>query len=156
MTALRDRIEQALLDADESDPESDKAAVFRLIWTAIGDMEAMHGAAATGPANDERIFDLLTKMIHRRKRDIEDLSDQGQLAMVEREQNELDWISDLLPHRMSREDCEKAVDSAVNELKAKTVRDKSQVMDMLKKRYPQQMDFEHASVFLTKRLCRPC
>ena len=76
----------------------------------------------------------------------------GRTDLMENEQAEIAIIQQFLPDPLSDEDVAAAIDEAVSQTDAASVRDMGKVMAHLKARYAGQMDFSAASQLVKTRL----
>ncbi|MGA0925213.1 MAG: GatB/YqeY domain-containing protein, partial [Lutimaribacter sp.] len=65
----------------------------------------------------------------------------GRLDLAERERAEIVIIEEFLPRQLSQAEVDKAIDAAVAEIGAQSIRDMGKVMAALKAKYTGQMDF---------------
>lgn len=72
--------------------------------------------------------------------------------MAERELSEIDVIEEFLPRKLSDEEVAAAVDAAVTETGASSIRDMGRVMGALKSKYTGQMDFGAVGGMVKDRL----
>lgn len=138
---LRDRINAALGEAQEAD-DAVRSCVLRLIKAAIRDRDAaLKADDGQGGLDDRAVMDMLERMVVQRKDSIRGYEQAGQMELAEQEQREIDVIREFLPRRLTREETEKAVQGAIAETNATTIRDMGKVMTVLKTRYPGRIDF---------------
>ncbi len=149
---LRDRLNDALKEALKS---QDKRGVstIRLILAALKDRDiAARGRGDGEGVSDESILEMLQKMVKQRRESIA-AYEKGQRAdLAQQEQEEIDVISRFLPQMMDEKETEAAVESAMQELRADSIKDMGRVMATLKERFPGKMDFAKASGMVKRRL----
>jgi len=149
---LRDRLNDALKEALKG---QDKRGVstIRLILAALKDRDiAARGRGDGEGVSDESILEMLQKMVKQRRESIA-AYEKGQRAdLAQQEQEEIDVISRFLPQMMDEKETEAAVESAMQELRADSIKDMGRVMATLKERYPGKMDFSKASGLVKRRL----
>ncbi|MFZ5962829.1 GatB/YqeY domain-containing protein [Thalassococcus sp. BH17M4-6] len=149
---LRTRINTAMKQAMR-DKASDRLSTVRLINAAIKDRDI----AARADGNDDGVSDdevlaILGKMVKQRRESARTYEEGGRLDLAERELAEIDVIEEFLPKRLSDDEVAKAVDSAVAEVGAESIRDMGRVMGVLKAKYTGQMDFGSVGPMVKDRL----
>ena len=142
---LRDRVMKALKQAMK-DRDPARLATLRLINAAIKDHEiAARGSNGDGeevpPIGDAQILAILSRMVKQRQESVRAYEEGGRLDLAEREREEIGVIEDFLPRRLSEDEVEEAIDSAISEIGATSIRDMGKIMGLLKERHAGQMDF---------------
>lgn len=138
---LRNRVDQALKQAMR-DKAASRLATLRLINAAIKDQE-IAGRSADGatPVGDPEIMAILAKMTKQRNESVRAYEEGGRLDLAERERDEIKVIEEFLPRQLSEDEVSAAIDKAINEVGATTIRDMGKIMGKLKERHAGQMDF---------------
>jgi uncharacterized protein YqeY len=95
---------------------------------------------------------ILTKMIRQREESARTYDEGGRLDLAEKERNEIRVIRHYLPRQMSETEVRKAIDSAISETGAASIRDMGRVMATLKERHTGQMDFAKAGAAIKAAL----
>ncbi len=149
---LRTRVNAALKQAMR-DKAAARLATLRLINAAIKDRDI----AARGEGNDEGVPDsevlaILGKMVRQRQESARTYEEAGRLDLAERERAEIEVIGEFLPRQLSDEEIDQAIDAAIEEVGAESIRDMGRVMGALKARYTGQMDFGAAGPKVKDRL----
>lgn len=140
-TTLRDRIETALKQAMR-DRDAARLATLRLINAAIKDQEI--AARATGgevQLSDDDVLTILGKMTKQRLESVRAYEEGGRIDLAEREQQEVAVIAEFLPKQLSDEEVDAAIEAAIEETNASSIRDMGKIMGVLKAKYTGQMDF---------------
>jgi len=149
---LRDRITTALKDAMK-DKDKARLATLRLINAAIKDQDiARRGADGEAGVTDADILAILAKMTKQRQESVRAYEEGGLLDLAEREAQEIAVIEEFLPRQLSDQEVEAAVDSAISEVGASSVRDMGKIMGRLKEQYAGQMDFGAVGPKVKERL----
>ncbi|HEY9038524.1 MAG TPA: GatB/YqeY domain-containing protein [Roseovarius sp.] len=152
-TTLRERIDAALKQAMR-DRDSQRLATLRLINAAIKDQEiaarAKDGDAALG---DDEILAILGKMTKQRHESVRAYEEGGRIDLAEREQAEISIIAEFLPRQLSEAEVDAAIEQAVGETGATSIRDMGKIMGLLKSKYAGQMDFGAVGPRIKDRLC---
>ena len=149
---LRDRISTALKQAMK-DKAADRLSTLRLVNAAIKDKDIDARATGNddGVGNDE-VLAILGKMAKQRLESARAYEEGGRLDLAEREREEIVVIEEFLPRQLSEEEAKAAVDKAVTETGASSIRDMGKVMGVLKAKYTGQMDFGRVGGMLKERL----
>ena len=149
---LRTRISTSLKKAMK-EKEAERISTLRLINAAIKDKDI----AARAEGNDEGVGDdevlnILGKMAKQRKESARAYEEGGRLDLAESELSEVTIIKEFLPQQLSEEETTKAIDAAIAEIGADSIRDMGKVMGALKSKYTGQMDFGKAGPLVKDRL----
>ena len=150
---LRAEINAALKQAMK-DKAADRLSTLRLINAAIKDREiALRGEAEESPLVEADVLAILGKMVKQRQESARTYEEGGRLDLAERELNEIGVIEEFLPRQLSDKEVDKAVDDAVEQVGASSIRDMGKVMGVLKSRYTGQMDFGAVGPMVKDKLC---
>jgi hypothetical protein len=149
---LRTRISTSLKQAMK-DKAVDRLSTLRLVSAAIKDKDI----AARAEGNDDGVGDaevlaILGKMAKQRLESARAYEEGGRLDLAERERAEIEVIEEYLPRQLDEAQTEAAVDAALAETGASSIRDMGAVMALLKARYTGQMDFGKVGPLLKDRL----
>lgn len=150
---LRTKISTDLKQAMK-DKAADRLSTLRLINAAIKDkdIDARASGADEGVAEAD-ILAILGKMAKQRADSARVYEEGGRLDLAEREQAEIAVIEEFLPKQLSDEEAAAAVEAAVVEVGADSIRDMGKVMGALKAKYTGQMDFGAVGSMVKDRLC---
>lgn len=149
---LRTRITAATKQAMKN-KDATRLSTLRLISAAIKDRDiAARGEGAETGVPDAEILSILQKMVKQRQESARTYEEGGRLDLAEQEQAEVEVIEEFLPKRMSEAEVDAAVDEAVAEIGASSIRDMGRVMGVLKTRYAGRMDFGAAGPKVKARL----
>lgn len=149
---LRGKLSTALKQAMKN-KDADRLSTLRLINAAIKDKDI----AARAEGNDDGVGDsdvlvILGKMVKQRRESARAYEEGGRLDLAEQELSEVGVIEEFLPQQLSAEDATKAIDAAIAEVGAGSIRDMGKVMGALKAKYTGQMDFGAAGPMVKERL----
>jgi hypothetical protein len=138
---LRTRITDSMKQAMK-DKAADRLSTLRLINAAIKDKDiatrAEDGDAGVG---DPEVLAILGKMAKQRMESVRAYEEGGRLDLADREREEILVIEEFLPRQLTEEESAKAVDDAIAEVGATSIRDMGKVIGLLKGKYTGQMDF---------------
>ncbi|MBA85596.1 GatB/YqeY domain-containing protein [Thalassobius sp. S69A] len=138
---LRDRINTALKQAMK-EKAADRLSTLRLINAAIKDRDiAARGEGKEEGVSDADVLAILGKMVKQRQESARTYEEGGRLDLAERELSEVTVIEDFLPRQLSEAEAAAAVEEAIAEIGASSIRDMGKVMGALKSKYTGQMDF---------------
>ena len=147
---MRDALNNDLKVAMKSGDKR-RVQTIRLINAALKDKDIEARGQGKTMA-DADILALLQKMVKSRQESLEIYQKAGRddLALVESE--EIAILQDYLPKPMSEGDVAAAIDSAIAEIGAASIKDMGKVVALLKGRYAGQMDFGKASGVVKAKL----
>jgi uncharacterized protein len=138
---LRTRISDAMKQAMK-DKAADRLSTLRLINAAIKDRDiAARAEGADDGVADAEVLAILGKMAKQRLESARAYEEGGRLDLADREREEIQVIEEFLPRQLSDEESAKAVDDAIAEVGATSIRDMGKVIGLLKAKYTGQMDF---------------
>jgi uncharacterized protein YqeY len=146
------RISDALKQAMK-DKAADRLSTLRLINAAIKDKDIAARANGTDEGvSDAEVLGILSKMAKQRQESARAYEEGGRLDLAEREREEVEVIEEFLPRQLSVTETSAAVDKAVADVGATSIRDMGKVMGLLKERYTGQMDFGAVGPVIKDRL----
>ena len=149
---LRTRINAALKDAMKA-KEADKLSTLRLINAAIKDRDIeARGDGKEEGVGDDAVLGILGKMVKQRQESAKVYEEGGRLELAEKEREEIAIIEEFLPRQLSDDEAAAAVDTAIAEVGADSIRDMGKVMGVLKAKYTGQMDFGKAGPMVKGKL----
>lgn len=128
-------------------------ATIRLILAALKDRDiAARDKGNCDGIADEEILELLQKMVRQRRESIETFRQAGRDELAEREAGEIEVIQRFLPKPLDESEMKTAIEAAIQETEASTIKDMGKVIGSLKQRYAGRMDFGKASQLVKQRL----
>lgn len=138
---LRTRISDALKQAMK-DKDAERLSTLRLINAAIKDkdIDARANGSDEGVAETE-VLAILGKMVKQRQESARAYEEGGRLDLAEQERKEIAIIEEFLPRQLSEAETDAAIEAAISEIGAESIRDMGKVIGALKTRYTGQMDF---------------
>jgi uncharacterized protein len=145
--------EVLLAQIKEAMKAGDKVRVgaLRLIVSSLKDKEIeMRGSGKIVSRADE--LALLTKMVKSRQESLGIYEQAGRRELAEQERAEIAVISEFLPKQMDETGMNAAVDAAIAQTGAASIKDMGKVVTALKEAYAGQMDFAKASAIVKTRL----
>ncbi|WP_424965795.1 MULTISPECIES: GatB/YqeY domain-containing protein [unclassified Dinoroseobacter] len=149
---LRDKISAELKSAMKS-KEAAKLSTLRLISAAIKDKDiALRGQGKADGVSEADILGILGKMVKQRQETARTYEEAGRLELAEQELAEIEVIEAFLPTPLDEAEIDTAIQAAITELKAESIRDMGRVIGALKSRYTGQMDFGRVGPMVKERL----
>lgn len=151
---LRDRLSAALKDAMKA-REAERTSTLRLINAAIKDRDIAARSADGGAEDgvgDAEIMAILGKMVKQRQESARIYEEGGRLELAEKELAEVRVIEEFLPRQLTAAEVAAAIDAAIAETGAGSIRDMGRVMAALKARHTGQMDFGAVGPMVKDRL----
>lgn len=149
---MRDRIAAALKQAMK-DKQAARLSTLRLINAAIKDRDiALRGTGEEGGVGDAEVLAILGKMAKQRQESARAYEEGGRLDLAERERAEIEVIEEFLPRQLNDKEVASAIDGAIAEIGAESIRDMGKVMGVLKSKYTGQMDFGSVGPMVKDRL----
>lgn len=139
--ALRTRITDALKQAMK-DKAADRLSTLRLISAAIKDKDIAERAHGNDDGVGEaEVLAILGKMAKQRIESARAYEEGSRLDLAEREREEIAVIEEFLPRQLSEAEVAAAVEAAIADQSATSIRDMGKVIGALKGQYTGQMDF---------------
>ena len=150
---LRTRITDALKQAMK-DKAAQRLSTLRLINAAIKDkdIDARAGDGDAEGVGEAEVLSILGKMAKQRLESARAYEEGGRLDLADREREEITVIEEFLPRQLSADESAAAVDAAIAEIGASSIRDMGKVMGLLKGKYTGQMDFGAVGPQIKERL----
>ena len=150
---LRTQILAALKQAMK-DKAANRLSTLRLINAAIKDKDIdARAAGEDGGVGEAEVLMILGKMSKQRLESARAYEEGNRLDLAEREREEILVIEEFLPRQLNEAESAAAVDAAVAEVGATSIRDMGKVMGILKEKYMGQMDFGLVGPIVKDRLC---
>lgn len=149
---LRTQLNEALKSSLKS---QDKVALstIRLILAALKDQDiAVRPERGDEGLDEKEILQLLQKMVKQRDESITLYVQGGRQDLADRERAEVEVINTFLPKQMEGDELRKAVEAAVKETEASSLKDMGRVMAALRERYAGQMNFSQANGIVKEML----
>ncbi|PUB13545.1 GatB/YqeY domain-containing protein [Yoonia sediminilitoris] len=150
---MRERVNAALKQAMKS-KEADRLSTLRLINAAIKDKDiSLRGSGEdTTGVGDPEVLAIMGRMVKQRQESARAYEEAGRLELAEKELFEIKVIEEFLPKQLNEDEAEAAVDAAIAEVGAQSIRDMGKVMGVLKAKFTGQMDFGKAGPMVKDRL----
>ena len=150
---LRQRFTDAQKEAMKAGDKR-RLGTVRLIQAALKDKDIEARGAGKGQATDEEILGLLQKMIKQRQESLTIYEQAGRQELAAQEREEAEIIQSFLPRQMDEAETRAAIESAVAETGAASVKDMGKVIGSLRGKYAGRMDFAKASGLVKEMLAK--
>ena len=126
-SALQDQIQDAMKTAMKSGDKK-RLAVIRLMMSAMKQIEVDERIEL----DDNRVLGVLDKMVKQRRESISQFQAGGRDDLADKEQAEIEIISDFLPQALTEAEIETIINSAISETGAASMKDMGKVMGIVK------------------------
>lgn len=147
-TELSDALKKAMKERDQR-----SVSTIRLILAALKDRDiAARGGGNSEGIGEPEIIEMLRKMVRQREESIALYEQGGRLELAQQEREEIGVIERYLPKQMSEAETKAAVEAAVAELGAQSLKDMGKVMGALKLNYGGRMDMAKAGQLVKAKL----
>ncbi|MBA3633348.1 MAG: GatB/YqeY domain-containing protein [Acidobacteria bacterium] len=121
--SLKDKITDDLTTAMKA-KDVDRLSVLRMVKANLMNRQIEKGTDLT----DEEITKALQTLVKQRKDSAEQYEKAGRAELAEKEKTEIVVIENYLPQAAAKEEIEKAVEEAINETGASSIREMGAVM----------------------------
>ena len=148
---MRERFTQEMKDAMKSGDKR-KLSTVRLIQAALKDKDIEARGAGKGQASEEEILGLLQKMIKQRQESAGIYEQAGRSELATQEREEAEIIASFLPKQMDEAETRQAIQAAIAETGAASMKDMGKVIGSLRGKYAGRMDFARASALVKELL----
>ena len=149
---LRTRINNEMKQAMK-DKATARLSTLRLINAAIKDRDiAARGEGNENGVDDTELLAILGKMVRQRQESAKTYEEASRFELAERELSEIVVIEEFLPRKLSEQQTNAALEEAIAEVGATSIRDMGRVMATLKSKYMGQMDFGAVGPMVKDRL----
>lgn len=148
---LRERFTTEMKDAMKAGDKR-KLATVRLIQAALKDKDIEARGAGKGQATDDEILGLLQKMIKQRQESMAIYDQNGRPELAQAEREEAEVIASFLPKQLDEAETRAAIEAAIAETGAGSMKDMGKVVGALRTQYAGRMDFAKASALVKEML----
>ena len=149
---MRERLTEAMKAAMKAG-EKRRLATVRMIQAALKDKDIeARGKGVTTGIEEGEILAMLQGMVKQRQESIAMYEQGGRLELAQAEKDEVAVITSYLPQQMDEAETRAAIQAAIAETGAASMKDMGKVIGQLRSRYAGQMDFARASGLVKARL----
>ena len=149
---LRTRINTEMKQAMK-DKATARLSTLRLINAAIKDRDiATRGDGNETGVDDTELLAILGKMVRQRQESAKTYEEASRFDLAERELAEIGVIEEFLPRKLSEEETSAALEEAIAEIGATSIRDMGKVMGIASSRMAGKADGKVISGFVRAAL----
>lgn len=148
---LRDDINKALTEAMKAKNER-AVSTLRMVNSTLKNADIEARGTGKPALGDAEVLPLLQKMIKQRQESVELYKKGNRADLVKQEEEEIAIISGYLPKQMSEAEMAAAINAAVAETGAASMKDMGKVIGVLRGKYAGQMDMAKASGMVKAKL----
>ncbi|HZH51252.1 MAG TPA: GatB/YqeY domain-containing protein [Microvirga sp.] len=148
---LRERFTADMKEAMKAGDKRRLGAI-RLIQAALKDKDIEARGGGKEPLSDEEILALLQKMVKQRQESIAMYEQGGRAELAQAEKDEVEVITSYLPKQMDEAEVKAAIQAAIAETGAASMKDMGKVVSALRAKYAGRMDFGKASGLVKEML----
>ena len=149
---MHERFNEALKVALKSQDKV-RISTLRLINAAIKDRDIADRTDNGGAGvSEDVVLEILAKMIKQRQESLSVYEKAGRLDLADQERSEIVIIQEFMPRQLEDDEIIAAVDAALAEVGAETLKDMGKVMGLLKQKYTGKMEFGKAGARVKEKL----
>ena len=149
---LRQRLNDALKAAMKASDQR-SVSTLRLVLAQLKDRDiAARPAGNASGIGEGEIEEMLLKMVKQRQESIVLYKQGNRPDLVQQEEEEIAVIERFMPKQLDEEEAAAAVEAAIAETGAQSVKEMGKVMAKLKERFAGRMDFAKAGALVKQRL----
>jgi uncharacterized protein YqeY len=148
---MRQRFTEAMKEAMKGGDKR-RLSTVRMIQAALKDKDIEARGAGKGQASEEEILGLLQKMIKQRQESIAIYEQAARKELADQEREEVAVIQSFLPQQMDEAETRAAIEAAIAETGAASMKDMGKVIGALRGKYAGRMDFGKASALVKELL----
>ena len=149
---LRQRLNDALKEAMKARDQR-SVSTLRLVLAQLKDRDiAARPAGNASGIGEAEIEEMLLKMVKQRQESIALYKQGNRPDLVQQEEEEITVIERFMPKQLDAAEAAAAVEAAIAETGAQSVKEMGKVMAKLKERFAGRMDFAKAGALVKQRL----
>ena len=148
---MRERFTEAMKEAMKAG-DKPRLSTVRMIQAALKDKDIEARGAGRGEATEEEILGLLQKMIKQRQESVAIYEQAGRQELADQERAEIAVIQGFLPQQLGEAETRAAIEAAIAETGAVSMKDMGKVIGALRGKYAGRMDFGRASALVKEML----
>jgi uncharacterized protein len=148
---MRGEVAEAVKSAMKAGDKK-RLSTLRLISAKFKDADLAVQKDGRAEASSDELAEALARMVKQRRESIEHFKIGNRPDLVAQEEAEIAIIQEFMPKGLSEAEAADAIAVAIGETGAKSAKDMSRVIALLKERYPGRMDFGLASKVVKSKL----
>jgi len=146
--SLREKINEQFNSALKS-KNKNLVSTLRLVLAAIKDKDiAIRTSEKKEVAKDDEIIKVLRKMKKQRQDSSDLYKEGGRIDLLNVEEEEIKVIDSFLPKQLSEEETKKICKEIIESVGASSMKDMGKIIDPLKKKYSDSIDFSKVSIIV--------
>jgi len=142
-----DKLNQDIKEAMKAKAQ-EKLTALRALKSEI----LLFQTSGQGDLTDDKVLDILQKMVKQRKQSAEIYKEQGRDDLYEKEMKEVEFIAEYLPKQLSEEEIETKVKEIITKIGANSIKDMGKVMGIASKDMKGKADNKIISKIVKKLL----
>jgi uncharacterized protein YqeY len=150
---LRQRLNDALKEALKARDQRG-VSTLRMVLAQLKDRDIAARPGNTTGIGEAEIVEMLQKMVKQRQESIALYKQGNRPDLVQQEQEEIAVIERFMPKQLDEAEAAAAIEAALAETGAESIKDMGRVMSMLKERFAGRLDFAKAGTLVKQRLSR--
>jgi hypothetical protein len=127
-------------------------STLRMVNSTLKNADIEARGQGKPPLGDAEVISVLQKMIKQRQESVELYKKGNRADLVKQEEDEIAIISGYLPKQMGEAEMAAAIDAAIKETGAASMKDMGKVIGVLRGKYAGQMDMARASAAVKAKL----
>lgn len=128
--------------------EKERLTVIRMIKAAMAQERIDHKREE----NDELLLDVVNKQIKLRKDSITEFEKGGRQDLIDKTQQEIEFLMAYLPEQLSSEEVLKVIEGIFDEVKPESQKDMGKVMKVAQERLKGKADMKEVSSIIKEKL----
>ena len=148
---MRQRFTEAMKEAMKAG-DKPRLSTVRMIQAGLKDKDIEARGAGRGEASEEEILALLQKMVKQRQESVAIYEQAGRQELADQERAEIAVIQGFLPQQLGEAETRAAIEAAIAETGAASMKDMGKVIGALRGKYAGRMDFGKASALVKEML----
>jgi uncharacterized protein YqeY len=148
---VREEVNEALKAAMKS-RDAARVSALRMVSAAFKDRDILARGQGAAAASDDELVAVLAKIVRQREESASAFEAGDRPELAGKERAEIEVIRAFMPKQMAEEEIGAAVEAAIAETGATSIRDMGKVMAVLKQSHAGKLDFSRASALVKARL----
>lgn len=148
---MREKFSEGLKTAMKAGDKR-RVSTLRLVQAAVKDKDIEMRGAGREPASDDELMALLQKMVKQRQELIEIYAKNNREDLAAGEREEVAIIQEFLPQALGEAETRAAIEAAIAETGAASMKDMGKVIALLRQKFAGRMDFSKASGLVKEML----
>ena len=145
--SLEEQIQKELTEAMKLKDEL-RLSVLRMVKSAL----KLKSVEKMRPLEDAESLQVLQTLVKQRRESVEQFTKGGRMDLANKETKEIAIIESFLPTQLSDSEIDAAVDAAIAEIKADSLKQMGQVMAVLRDRFAGSLDMGKAGARVKAKL----